>query len=162
MSAGSTAGSASMKVKRTLGAFALGAMLASCAGPAAVPTAALPTGSPFTANPVTATPAPPRPTSIPIGFVLPATCSYVGAPVVGSDSSQWKFDCGAMANRDARGTLAPAFQQQGWSSCGVGLGNATWKKFDFRLTVSEGSGAAAPDGLPTLTQVGSTVQTACG
>ena len=105
---------------------------------------------------------PARPNSTPMGFVLPATCSYAGSPVVGSDSSQWRFDCGVVANRDARGALASAFERQGWSSCGAGLGNVTWKNADLRLSVSEGSGVTAPDGLPTLTQMGSTVSTACG
>jgi len=102
------------------------------------------------------------PSARPVGFVLPAGCSFVGTPVVGSDYSQWQFDCGTVANRDARGTLAPAFTQQAWVGCGVGLGSATWMKGVMRLVVSEGSGAPGPSGLPTLTQPARTVQTACG
>ena len=86
----------------------------------------------------------------------------MGSPVVGTDYSQWKFDCGSAANHDARGTLGPAFAAQGWTGCGVGLGSATWMKGDMRLTVTEGSGAAAPAGLPTLTQPARGIETACG
>lgn len=103
---------------------------------------------------------PPLPTVV--GFTLPSTCAYVGSPVVGTGGSQWKFDCGSSANREARGTLAPAFTAQGWISCGVGLGNGTWMRNDLRLIVSEGSGVAAPAGLPMLTQPAPGVGTACG
>jgi hypothetical protein len=102
------------------------------------------------------------PSARPVGFVLPAGCSFVGSPVLGNDYSQWQFDCGATANRDARGTLAPAFTQQGWTSCGVGLGSATWMNGAMRLVVSEGSGVPGPSGLPTLTQPARAIQTACG
>lgn len=103
---------------------------------------------------------PPIPTAV--GFTLPSICAYAGSPVVGTGGSQWKFDCGSGANRDARGTLAPALTAQGWISCGVGLGNGTWIKDDLRLIASEGSGAASPDGLPMLTQPTRGIGTACG
>lgn len=105
---------------------------------------------------------PPRPTTTAVGFALPSGCAYAASPVVGTDGSQWKFDCGSTANRDARGTLAPAFMAQGWSACGVGLASGTWMKGDLRLIVTEGSGGAAPAGLPTLTQPARGIQTACG
>ncbi len=102
------------------------------------------------------------PSATAVGFALPVGCSYAGAPVVGTGGSQWKFDCGSAANNNARGTLAPAFAAQAWTSCGVGLGSGTWMKSDLRLIVSEGSGGPAPAGLPTLTQPALGVQTACG
>jgi hypothetical protein len=89
---------------------------------------------------------------LPNGFALPQGCAFVGRPAAGADgiSVVWKVDCGATANRDARGTLAPAFTAQGWTLCGSGLANATWRKDVLRLTVSEGSGA--PGEYPMLTQ----------
>ena len=108
----------------------------------------------------------PTPTQTPsptaVGFTLPSGCSYVGSPVVGTGGSQWQFDCGSAANNNARGTLAPAFAAQAWTSCGVGLGSGTWMKGNLRLIVSEGSGGPAPAGLPTLTQPAPSVRTACG
>jgi hypothetical protein len=54
---------------------------------------------------------------LPIGFVLAQGCSYVGQPTTDGDaiSVLWKVDCGATANRSARGPLSPALTQQGWS-----------------------------------------------
>jgi hypothetical protein len=97
----------------------------------------------------------------PDGFVLPPGCGYAGAPTVGTDLSAWKFDCGAGANRDARGALGYSLSQQGWTGCGVGLGSATSMKGDLRLITSEGSGVPGIDGLPTISQPARTVQTAC-
>ena len=136
----------------------------------ATPTVASTTSSPsFTTRAIpTLTPADtlsapiPSPNAQFVWFVLPAGCSLVGAPIVGSDYSQWQFDCGTAANRDARGTLAPALTQQGWTSCGVGLGSGTWKKGDLRLIVTEGSGVPGPSGFPTLTQPARPGGTACG
>ncbi len=85
----------------------------------------------------------------PTGFVLPQACAFVAPPVVEAITT-WSVDCGASANRDARGTLGPAFTQQGWTACGVGLATATWMKAATRITVSEGSGA--PGEYPKLTQ----------
>ena len=85
----------------------------------------------------------------PTGFTLSMGCAYIDQPVVGSDYSQWDFDCGVATN-DARGALAYGFAQQGWTSCGVGLGNASWAKGTARLTVTEGAGG--PGGYPKLTQ----------
>jgi hypothetical protein len=98
----------------------------------------------------------------PNAFVLPLGCGFGGSPTVGTDQSSWQFDCGEGANHDARGALAYSLAQQGWTSCGMGLGSATWMKGDLRLVVSEGSGVPGPSGLPTLTQPARTVQTGCG
>lgn len=98
----------------------------------------------------------------PNAFVLPHGCGYVGSPTVGTDYSAWQFDCGDGANHDARGALAYSFAQQGWTSCGVGLGSGTWKKGDLRLIVSEGSAVPGPSGLPTLKQPARPGGTACG
>ena len=85
----------------------------------------------------------------PAGFTLPLGCAYVGQPAVGADASQWDIDCGAASN-DTRGTLASPLTQQGWTSCGAGLANASWAKGTARITVSEGAGG--PGGYPRLTQ----------
>lgn len=61
-----------------------------------------------------------------------------------------KVDRGADANRNARGTLAPALTQQGWTSCGVGLGTASWAKGTARLFIAESS--MSPGDYPKLTQ----------
>jgi hypothetical protein len=98
----------------------------------------------------------------PNAFVLPLGCGYVGSPTVGTDYSAWQFDCGEGANHDARGALGYSLAQQGWTGCGVGLGNATWMKGDLRLIVSEGSAVPGPSGLPTLTQPARPGGTACG
>ena len=109
-------------------------------------------------------PSAPTPTSAtaPTGFALPAGCAFVGSPVVGSGGTQWQFDCGSTANRDARGTLASAFTQQGWISCGAVTATATWMKGDLRLLVAEGAGGSGPNALPTLTQPAGPRGTACG
>ncbi len=86
----------------------------------------------------------------PTGFVVPQTCAYVVPPLVGGDQNEWKVDCGADANRNARGTLAPALTQQGWTSCGVGLGTASWAKGTARLFIAESS--MSPGDYPKLTQ----------
>ena len=89
---------------------------------------------------------------LPNGFALAQGCAYVGQATSEPDGLAviWKVDCGAIANRSARGTLAPAFKQQGWSSCASGLASEIWRKDTSRLTVSEGSGS--PGEYPTLTQ----------
>lgn len=83
-------------------------------------------------------------------FTLPQGCAFVGSPVSTADQTDWKVDCGAAANRDARGTLAPAFARGGWTSCGTGLATALWANSRFLLAVSESSGAAGE--YPRLTQ----------
>ena len=105
-------------------------------------------GTPGFVNPgvLPATAASPAPT----GFVLPQACAYVAAPVVGTDQTDWKIDCGAPNNNNARGTFAPALTQQGWTSCGAGLAAAQWRKNDVMLSVSESS--LAPGDYPRLTQ----------
>ena len=85
----------------------------------------------------------------PVGFSLPLGCAYIGQPVSGTDYSQWDFDCGGSSN-DARGTFAYPLTQQGWASCGVGLGSASWAKGTARIAVTEGAGG--PGGYPKLTQ----------
>jgi hypothetical protein len=85
----------------------------------------------------------------PTGFTLSMGCAYIDQPVVGADQTTWSFDCGVASN-DARGSLAYALTQQGWASCGGGLGSASWAKGTARLSVSEGVGGAG--GYPKLTQ----------
>jgi hypothetical protein len=83
-------------------------------------------------------------------FTLPNSCAFVGSPVSTPDQTAWKVDCGAAANRDARGTLAPALTRNGWTSCGSGLGTALWRNSRFLLSVAESSGSAGE--YPMLTQ----------
>ena len=89
---------------------------------------------------------------LPNGFALPQGCAYVGRPTSDADGGAvlWKVDCGTVPNRSIRGTLAPAFTQQGWVSCASGLATEVWRKDTSRLTVLEGSGAAGE--YPSLTQ----------
>jgi hypothetical protein len=107
-----------------------------------------PHGTPGFVEPgvVPATAAVPAPT----GFVLPAACAFVAPPVVNADQTDWKIDCGAANNNNARGTFGPALAQQGWTSCGAGLAAAQWRKNDVMLSVSESS--LAPGDYPRLTQ----------
>lgn len=75
---------------------------------------------------------------------------YLAPPVVGTDQTEWKVDCGAANDRNARGTLGPALAQQGWTSCGAGLATAQWRKNDLMLGVAESSLATGDH--PRLTQ----------
>lgn len=85
----------------------------------------------------------------PSGFTLPLGCAYIGQPVSGTEYSQWDVDCGGPSN-DARGTFAYPLIQQGWTSCGVGLGNSSWAKGTARFAVTEGAGG--PGGYPKISQ----------
>jgi hypothetical protein len=85
----------------------------------------------------------------PVSFTLPVGCAYIDQPVVGADQTAWRFDCGAASN-DARGTLAYALTQQGWTSCGAVTATASWAKGTVRLGISEGAGG--PGGYPKLTR----------
>ena len=78
----------------------------------------------------------------PTGFVLPQSCAYVVPPIVGIAQTDWKVDCGAANNNNARGTLGPALAAQGWTSCGAGLAAERWRKNDLMLLVAESSLAA--------------------
>ncbi|MEP6694636.1 MAG: hypothetical protein ABJB39_08330 [Chloroflexota bacterium] len=84
------------------------------------------------------------------GFVLPQACAYTAPPVTGADQTEWWVDCGATANRDARGTLAPPLTQQGWTSCGAVTATATWAKGTARLVISESPGSVGD--YPKLSQ----------
>jgi hypothetical protein len=81
--------------------------------------------------------------------VPPQACAYVAAPVVTTDQTDWRLDCGA-ANNNARGVLGQALAQQGWTSCGSGAATAQWRRNDVMLAVSESS--LAPGDYPKLTQ----------
>ncbi len=85
----------------------------------------------------------------PIGFTLPLGCAYIGQPVVGGDQNTWSFDCG-WASRDARGSLASALTEQGWTSCGAATASASWAKGTGRIGVAEGGGPSGD--FPKLTQ----------
>ena len=87
---------------------------------------------------------------MPDGFVLPQSCLYIAPPIVGADQREWSVECGATANRDARGTLAPALTQQGWTSCGAATATASWAKGTTRLSVVESSGS--PGDYPRIVQ----------
>ena len=87
---------------------------------------------------------------MPDGFVLPQSCLYIAPPVLGTDQREWSVECGATANRDARGTLAPALTQQGWTSCGAVTATASWAMGTTRLSVVESSGS--PGDYPRIVQ----------
>jgi len=87
-----------------------------------------------TALPSTSAPAAVAPVSRP-PFSPPADCS-----VVAIDVQQWRFDCGELANRNARGSLNGTLTSQGWRMCASGLATAQWGKAERMVTVSEGSG----------------------
>lgn len=94
----------------------------------------------------------------PTGFVLPLGCAYIGQPVVGGDQTTWKVDCG-WASHEARGSLAPALTEQGWT-CGVAVtATATWAKGSTRLVIVEGAGGFG--GYPQLAQPRPGIQTGC-
>jgi len=86
----------------------------------------------------------------PTGFLLPPSCAFVAPPTVGTDTTVWLVDCGAQANHDARGTLGLAFAQQGWTSCGIGLGSMWEKKNGVMLGVTASTLAAGD--YPRITQ----------
>lgn len=86
----------------------------------------------------------------PTGFALPQACAFVAPPTVGTDTTVWLVDCGTQANHDARGMLGPAFAQQGWTSCAIGLGSMWVKRNGVMLGVTEST--LAPGDYPRLTQ----------
>ena len=96
---------------------------------------------------------------LPIGFSVPAGCRFVAAPVVGADGSEWRYDCGAVANHDARGVLAAALTAQRWTLCSSVTATATWGKGALRLLIAESSGAAGD--YPRLTQPARPATTNC-
>lgn len=87
---------------------------------------------------------------LPIGCSVPAGCRFVAAPVVVAGGSEWRYDCGIVANRDARGVLADALTAQRWTLCASVTATATWGKGALRLLIAESSGA--PGDYPRLIQ----------
>ena len=91
----------------------------------------------------------PSPTPVvPAGFYLPLKCRLVGVPVIASDGTTWRFDCGA-ENANAAAALAPALKEQGWTFCGDLAGRSAWGKGAMTIFIEEG----AAGGLPTLRQI---------
>src|SRR5258708_36302887 len=86
----------------------------------------------------------------PPGFVLPQACAFVRPPEIGADQTSWWVDCGAEANRSARGTLGTALGQQGWTSCGPAAATELFFKGTVRIGVVESS--RAPGDYPRVTQ----------
>jgi hypothetical protein len=86
----------------------------------------------------------------PTGFVIPQACAYVAPPAISTDRTDWMIDCGAANNGNARGTIGAALEQQGWTSCGLGLASAAWRKNGVMVAVTESS--LAPGDYPRLTQ----------
>ncbi len=85
----------------------------------------------------------------PVGFTLPAGCSFVTGGAASGRRYLWPVDCGAAANAHAGAALGPAFAAQGWTVC-AGSGSPTWLKEDYALGVTDGS--AATHGYIGLTQ----------
>jgi hypothetical protein len=86
----------------------------------------------------------------PAGFVVPQGCAFVRPPEVGPDQTNWWVDCGADANRNARGTLGPALAQQGWTACGPATATETYYKGSVRIVVVESS--LSPGDYPRFSQ----------
>ncbi|HEX9496169.1 MAG TPA: hypothetical protein VGA38_10450 [Candidatus Limnocylindria bacterium] len=86
----------------------------------------------------------------PPGFVLPQACAFVRPPEIGADQTSWWVDCGAEANRSARGTLGTALGQQGWTSCGPAAATELFFKGTVRIVVVESS--LAPGDYPRFSQ----------
>jgi hypothetical protein len=95
----------------------------------------------------------------PNGFVVPQACAFVAPPDVGADETNWLVDCGAEANRNARGTLGAALGQQGWTGCSPALGTQLFVKGTLRVVVVESS--LAPGDYPRFSQVARPVS-GCG
>ena len=102
----------------------------------------------------TSTPAP-----TPVGFALPSNCQYVGAPIVQSDGTTWAFDCGAAANPNARATLRPSLESQGWTLCGSAGGHDFYVKSASAIQLE--NPGDAPGALPHLRQAPRSSATGC-
>jgi photosystem II stability/assembly factor-like uncharacterized protein len=81
------------------------------------------------------------PTNEHFPIALPSGCRILST-VPGTDRVEWRLDCGAAMNANARGTLAPVLSGDGWRLCGSGLATATWSKGDAQLSISEASGVS--------------------
>lgn len=112
-------------------------------------------------NPVAASPSPsastsPAPTATasptasaaatPIGFVLPADCSYVYRPLPPTPAPAtpvtfWEFTCVGAATPDLMAVqrIAPAFAAQGWTPCPSNPGSGLWWKGAVQTMVGQGS-----------------------
>ena len=91
----------------------------------------------------------PTPTPVvPAGFYLPLKCRLVGVPVIASDGTTWRFDCGA-ENANAAAALAPALREQGWMFCGDLAGRSAWGMGAMTIFIEDG----VPGSLPTLHQI---------
>ena len=54
---------------------------------------------------------------------------------------EWRVDCGADGNRDARGTLGRALTAQGWKLCSMVTATGLWGKAELNTFVVETSGS---------------------
>ena len=72
---------------------------------------------------------------------LPTGCHIISA-TPRADSVEWRIDCGAARNAEARATLAVPLDGDDWRRCGSGLAIAMWSKGATVLTIAEGSGVA--------------------
>ena len=83
----------------------------------------------------------------PAGVALPSYCKvirtdYSTNPTTGDVVQRmWDIDCGSDKNTDARGTMESILEEQGWKSCGFGLGSAFYWKSGITTTVGEGADA---------------------
>ncbi len=86
----------------------------------------------------------------PVDFTLRDPCGYASAPFREGPEVVWIIDCMPQGNRNARATVGPMLESEGWSACGSGLASATWTLRDLVITVSQGGGP--PPGYIRLTQ----------
>jgi hypothetical protein len=137
------------------GAVALGGLWpvpGSAPLPLVTATASTSAGATSTAQPTVAATTAPSPTFVPspapVDFVLPPGCAYVGEPTQTAVTTDWRFDCGVAANREAVQTLSPAFAQQGWILCKSGQGRGVWWNGATETIVAQ-----AANDYPVLSQL---------
>jgi hypothetical protein len=140
-------------MSRSLGLVALIVLGAACETRPGALSSASNSPTPLSSTPLATVAAPSASATgpLPVGFVLPASCSFVGSPTQTGTTTQWRVDCGAQGNRSARNTLGPAFQDQGWTTCTIGLGQAVYAKSNYMDSIQEPSGAPGDEFIP-LTQ----------
>src|SRR3546814_13130313 len=67
--------------------------------------------------------------------LFPDTSPFRSPPLVEAERTEWRFQCGAEVDRDARGALLEALTAQGWSSCGPVTASETWQKDGLALMI---------------------------
>lgn len=88
--------------------------------------------------------------SAPLGVMLPQNCRVVGSGSKMVDLAykifagfEWSVDCGSR-NNNARGTLGPALEQQGWKFCDSQTATGHWWKNGVITGIAESAGVSYP------------------